>query len=124
MKLDNSWRNTVVFETGPRSDIAEGKLVAGRNNSAPSTKRKYVWKPINISNELYWKILWKKDIKVLNNNEEGVIAFKLEKVWCPWWTNPNKDSKRIGVYTERTIGDYLNWKLFNLRRTKMDGRFY
>ena len=72
----------------------------------------------------YIEKFYEKNIKVLNNKEEGVIAFKLEKVWCPLWTNPNKDTKGIGVYTERTIGDYLIWKLFNLRRTKMDGRFY
>ena len=53
MKLDNSWKDTVVCETLPRSDIAEGKVVTGRTNSAPSTKRKYVRKPINISKELY-----------------------------------------------------------------------
>ena len=53
MKLDNSWRNTVVCETLPRSDLAEGKLVAGRTNSTPSTKRKYVQKPINILKEKY-----------------------------------------------------------------------
>ena len=57
MKLGNSWRNTVVCETLPGSDIGESKLVAGRTNSAPSTKRKYVRKPINISKELYCKIL-------------------------------------------------------------------
>ena len=79
MKLDNSWRNTVACETLPRSDIAECKLVAGRTISAPSTKRKYVRKPINISKELYCKILCENGIKVLNNNEEGVIASKLEK---------------------------------------------
>ena len=57
---------------------------------------------------------------VLNNNEEGVIAFKLEKVWCRLGTNPKKDSKRIGVYTERTNGEYLIWKSFNSRRIKLD----
>ena len=53
MKLDSSWRNTAVCETLARSDIAEGKSVAGRTVSAPSTKRKFVQKPISIPKELY-----------------------------------------------------------------------
>ena len=53
MKLDNSWRNTAVSETLARRDIGESKLVAGRTNCAPSTKRNYVRKPNSISKELY-----------------------------------------------------------------------
>ena len=53
MELDNGWRKTIVCEMLARNDIAEGKSVAGRTNSAPSTKRKYVQKPNNISKELY-----------------------------------------------------------------------
>ena len=52
MKLDSSWRNTAVCGTLARSDIAEGKLVARRTNSAPSTKCKNVPKQNIISKEM------------------------------------------------------------------------
>ena len=53
MKLDNSWRNTAECETLARSDIAEGKLVAGRTNSAPSNKCTNVRKQNIYSKEMY-----------------------------------------------------------------------
>ena len=85
-------------------------------------KRKYLQQPSKISEKLL-QILSENEMKVLINFEQGFIAFKFEKLWCPFRTNPNKARKRNGVQAEYNNGDNSICQWFENRRKTKDDRF-
>ena len=83
-----------LSESRASSDLAEGMSLAERTTSVPATKREYVQKPAIISEYLFQN-LSEKRIKFLIEFEQGLPAFKFEKLRCPFRTNQNQDTKRM-----------------------------
>ena len=67
----------------PKGDFTEGKSLAERPNSVPNKKSEYVQKPTNISEEFLQK-LSEKEMKVLINFEQRLLAFTFEKFDVPF----------------------------------------
>ena len=112
-----------VSESLARRHLAEGKSEAEKTISIPAMKRKYVQKPSNISEKL-WQKLSENGMKVLIYFEQGFIAFKFEKLWCPFRTNPNKSRKRNWVQAECNNVDFFICESYKSRRKWKDDRFY
>ena len=76
----------------PKSDFTEGKPLAERPISVPSMKREYVQKPTNISEYILQK-LSEKEVKVLINFEQRLLAFTFEKFDVPFEQTQTKTEK-------------------------------
>ena len=68
-----------LSEVLAKRHLARGKSLFETTTSVPAMKRKYLQKPSKISEKLLQN-LSENEMKVLNNFEQGFIAFKFEKL--------------------------------------------
>ena len=85
----NNLRCESIFS---KSDFTEGKSLAERHISVPNMKREYVQKPTNISEE-FLQNLSEKEMKVLFNFDQRLLAFTFEKLDVPFEQTQPKTEK-------------------------------
>ena len=92
-------------ESLARSDLAKGMSMAEKTVSVPAMTRKHVQKPGNISEQLFQNLSGKETMFLIEF-EQGFLAFKLEKLRCPFRTNPNQATKRLEFKLNVPMGLY------------------